>query len=269
MRNKYPENRIYQAIRSGRPALGMFNYIPHMSVIEAVGEADVDFVIIDTEHAVMDRESVERQIIAAQLNQVTPLVRVPAIDAPVMRSYLELGAQGILVPHIRCGEECRRAQDALRYPPDGHASTCRTNRSTGFTGVNWVSYLDWVRDASLIAMIEDPEGVERLDEILAELKPGRDMILFGKADYSQALGLIGKSGTVDGSRVDEAIDTIVKGCKAKGITFMVVPASMKQEDIQKAVENGAECLAIGVDQTVIYSAYKSCAEAAAACTIGD
>ncbi len=155
MRELYPESRVLKAIREGRPPIGTFNYMRDPSVIEIIGEAGMDFVIIDTEHAVMDRETVETQVMVSQLNHVTPLVRVPKTDGPIMRSYLEMGAQGILAPHIRSGEECRMAQDAMRYPPKGHASTCRSNRSTLFRGSNWLDYLDWAADASLIAMIED------------------------------------------------------------------------------------------------------------------
>lgn len=255
MRNLHPSNHMLEAIRAGRPPLGTFNYIRDASVIELLAEAGLDYVIIDTEHAVMGREAVEQQVMAAQLNNLTPLVRVPAIDPPAIRSYLEMGAQGILVPHICSAADCRRAQDAMRYPPVGHASTCRSNRCTGFRGANWLDYLDWVAEVPLIAMIEDPAGMDNLEEILAELKPGRDMIMFGKADYTQSLGLFDRSGSVDSPAVEEAGRLLVEGCRAHNIAFMVVPPAYTTAGLQKAVDEGGDALCIGVDQNILMDAF--------------
>ena len=257
MRNYYPANRLLDALRAGRPAIGTFNYIRDVEVVEIMGDAGLDYVIIDTEHAVMGRETVEHQVMAAQLNGITPLVRVPGIDAPTIRSYLEMGVQGILIPHVCSREDARKAQDAMRYPPEGHASTCRSNRSTGFNGANWLDYLDWVKEASLIAMIEDPSGLENLEEILAELKPGRDMIMFGKADYTQSLGLFDRSGSVDSPAVEEAGRKLSAACKARGIAFMVVPANNSVEAIQASVDAGGSALCFNVDQNILLNAYRA------------
>lgn len=256
MRNIHPENRMLKVIAAGRTPIGTFNYFRDSSAVEIIAEAGMDYVIIDTEHAVMGRETVEQQIIAAQLNNITPLVRVGKIDPPEIRSYLECGAQGILVPHICSAADCRRAQDAMRYPPEGHASTCRSNRSTAFRGSNWLDYLDWVKQAPLIAMIEDPEGVENLEEIIGELKSGRDMIMFGKADYTQSIGAFDRSGSVDSPAVGEAGKKIARACREHGICFMVVPPSYNAEGFRKAAEDcGSAAMCIGVDQNILLDAY--------------
>lgn len=256
MQKLFPQNYIFKAFNEGRVPVGTFNYIRDTTVIEILGEAGLDFVIIDTEHAVMNRETVERQIIAAQLCELTPLVRIPSLEPAMIRSYLEMGAQGIMVPHVSDGKTCRKAQDAMRYPPAGHASTCRSHRSDGFNSTRWLDYLGWVEQASLIAMIEEPEALRHLDEILDELKPGRDMVMFGKADYTQALGLYDYSGNVNSTEVNEAAKIIVDTCNKRGIAFLIVPAGHSQADVQTVVDNGGKAICIDVDQTMLLRAYK-------------
>ncbi|NNE13259.1 MAG: hypothetical protein HKN41_13545, partial [Ilumatobacter sp.] len=59
------------------------------------------------------------------------------------------------------------------------------------------------------------EAVEHLDDILTV--PGIDAIYVGPADLSISLGLE-PSGNPDESVLDEALATIVEGCRRHGIT---------------------------------------------------
>ena len=68
-------------------------------------------------------------------------------------------------------------------------------------------------------MIEDQKGVKNLDEILDELKPGRDMVMFGKADYGQALGTLKRDGAPD-PRVIEDYLKVVKRCRERNIGIL-------------------------------------------------
>ena len=68
------ENKIFTAIRDGRAPIGFFNYIKDPTIQYIAGSIGMDFTIIDMEHAIMDRETVETMVMAAELNGVTPLV---------------------------------------------------------------------------------------------------------------------------------------------------------------------------------------------------
>lgn len=256
MRKLFPENNIIKKLKDGKTPVGTFSYLRDASVMDLIATAGMDYVIIDTEHAVKDLETVERQIITAQLGGITPLVRVPKTDAPLIRRYLEMGAQGILVPHIQNKEDCLAAQDAMRYPPKGHASTCRTIRSAAYDAGNYQDYLSWVDRASLIALIEDPEAMENLDEIMETLEPGRDMVMFGKADFSQSLGIIGKSGSVESNAVEEADEKVAEACRERGLPFLIVPSGMKAEAIAKDVKDKNTVLCLGIDQSILLNVYR-------------
>ena len=75
-----------------------------------------------------------------------------------------------------------------------------------------MNYLEHVQDLCFVPMIEEPEAVANLDEILDELKPGRDMVMFGKADYGQALGSLNPDGTFT-EQVNEDYLKVMERCR--------------------------------------------------------
>ena len=66
---------------------------------------------------------VASQICVAALDAgITPVVRVPANEPAWIGRVLDGGAVGVVVPHIDCADDARRAADAARYPPAGSRS---------------------------------------------------------------------------------------------------------------------------------------------------
>lgn len=251
---KTRENNMFKAINEGRAPIGFFNYIKDPTIQYIAGSVGMDFTIIDMEHAVMDRETVEVMVMAAELNEVTPLVRMPDLIPWQMRSLVEMGVKGVLIPHVRDKETALKAQRALRYPPEGTASTCRSNHATGFRPQNWQEYMKEADKVSFIPMIEDPEGVEHLEEILSVLKPGRDMVMFGKADYGQALGGLKEDGTFP-EEVQKGYERTIELCRKHGIWFMACPSApasgQKTEHVQKVIDEGCCAVCLNTDQLVI------------------
>ena len=250
-------NRVTEIIRSGRAPIGFFNYIKDPTVQYIAGALGMDFTIIDMEHAIMARETVEVMVMAAERNGVTPFVRMPDVIPWQMRSLVEQGVQGVLVPHIHDKETALKGQRALRYPPEGNASTCRSNHATLFRPQNWQAYMKAAAEVSYIPMIEDPEGVEHIEEILDVLKPGRDIVMFGKADYGQALGGLREDGTFP-EGVEIGYRKTIEACRARGIAFMACPSApasgQKVEHVQKVIDEGASAVCLNTDQLILADA---------------
>ena len=259
MRALFEKNSFLEKIRMGRAPVGFFNYLRDTAVLDVAGTVGFDFVVIDNEHTAMERETTEKLILAAELNRVVPFVRVPELIPYLMRNYMEMGARGILVPHIRSGDECRAAQEALRYPPHGSASCCRSNHADGFEAGNWMAYLEHVKDLVFVPMIEDPEAIENLDEILDQLMPGRDMVMFGKADYGQACGSLNADGTFT-DEVNRAYLEVMRRCKARGVGFMACPSAgpngQTAEDVKKVIDQGCSAVVLNTDQLTLAAAFR-------------
>ena len=71
------------------------------------------------EHTGFDLPLIEAMIRASDLAGVTSMVRVPDNDAKLILRLLDMGAEGIIVPHVDGLEGAKRAVDAVRYPPMG------------------------------------------------------------------------------------------------------------------------------------------------------
>ena len=107
MRDLFEKNPFLEKVSAGKAPVGFFNYLRDTAVLDIAGTVGFDFVVIDNEHTGMERETTEKLILAAELNQVVPFVRVPELIPYLMRNYMEMGARGVLVPHIRRPSDIR------------------------------------------------------------------------------------------------------------------------------------------------------------------
>ncbi|MGB8954038.1 MAG: aldolase/citrate lyase family protein, partial [Tumebacillaceae bacterium] len=115
-------NAMKQKIGSGGTVFGLFGSIPHPSAVDLIGAAGYDFVILDAEHVLVNPETLENMIRAAEAAGLTALVRVPDSAPNTILRVLDAGAQGVVVPHVNNAEEAARIVKASRYYPLGMRS---------------------------------------------------------------------------------------------------------------------------------------------------
>lgn len=185
---EFRPNKIIEKVKKGEVPLGMQMYTPSPELYEIVGYCGFDYAMIDMEHSRMNYETMVNIIRTCEASGVTPIVRVPANDPTAIRYAHESGAQGIVVPHVKTGAEVRQAQDALRMPPEGKAGICPSIRASGYSQARWEEFMRFTNENTcLFCLIEDIEGVDNVEEIFAELKPGRDGYGLGLADIIHSL----------------------------------------------------------------------------------
>lgn len=237
-------NKMLEKIRAGKPAFGMQSYIHTPEMYEVAGWAGMDFTMIDMEHCRLNPETMVNLIRTCEMSGLTPLVRVPANEKMHIRYALESGARGVVVPHIKSGEDVRKAQEALRFPPEGRAGICPAVRANKYAQSNWEEYMkESNKNTSLIVLFEDVEAIENVDEILAELKPGRDGYGMGNADIAHAL-YTDDSEPVNWRHpyVAEAQSIVVPKAKERGIFNQGMAFSPDKAGIEEAVKNGVDCM---------------------------
>jgi 2-keto-3-deoxy-L-rhamnonate aldolase RhmA len=100
-------------LKGGRRLVGSFVKTPSPHVIEVLGEAGADFLIVDREHAPIDEAAVDLAVLAGRAQGVPILVRV-AWSGQIL-SALDVGATGVIVPHVSSVEG--------RAPPPPPAAT--------------------------------------------------------------------------------------------------------------------------------------------------
>ena len=178
-------------LQAGRRVYGLLNSILLPLMVEMIGYAGYDFVILDLEHFSVNPQTLENMIRAAEGCALTPLVRVLGVESKTILRVLDAGAQGIVVPFVQDGEQARQAVWTSRYHPLGERGIIG-GRSTGFGTLVLQDYMALAnREIMVVPMIGNKAGVENIDAIAAV--PGIDMILEGVVDLSQSLVVPGQA----------------------------------------------------------------------------
>ena len=189
-------------------------------IVELYGVMGFDWVWIDCEHGSSNDSETENMIRAAELYDLTPIVRVPNASPSTILRFLDRGAQGLIVPHISTVTEAKEVAQASHYYPIGDRSSStggRTNRlGSGLSPQEY--YHQCNLETLVITMVETPEAVENAGDIASV--EGIDGVLVGSSDLTQAMGM------PDGSKVDEAIQHVIKSVRDKGKIVGVAGAGM-------------------------------------------
>lgn len=232
------------------PALGTFVKIPAPELAEIIAGAGVDFVIIDTEHALLSvREVYEMTVIYSALG-VVPLVRVTDHTYGDSQRYLDAGVGGLLFPHVSNAAEASALGRQFLFPPRG-------TRGMGFASRagRW-GMLDGGRDEYLrygdedvvrVAMVEERESVQEIDGILAA--EGVDAVFVGPSDLALSMSAVGARDEVAGA-IDHVIARAVAAGKPVG-TVVKTP-----EDAQRRAAQGCRYLLVGNDTGIFARAMR-------------
>jgi 4-hydroxy-2-oxoheptanedioate aldolase len=204
------ENRVKRIMSAGGLALGTHvGGIPDPQIVEIIGLAGFDAAFIDMEHTTLDLHDVQACVMAAERVGITPIVRTPGFDPAFILRLLDLGVQGIQVPHVSDPETARRAVEAVRYPPEGDRGMAAGSRAADYGKIPLLEHMARSnREILLACMIEDMAAVERIDEIAAVA--GVDLLAVGPSDLSRSLGV---SGHPDHPRLVAAIERVCEAAK--------------------------------------------------------
>ena len=207
------ENRVKRILHEGGLALGTHvGGIPDPQIVEIIGLAGFDAAFIDMEHTTFDLHDVQSMVMAAERFGITPIVRTPGFDPAFILRLLDMGVQGVQVPHVDSAQTARAVVKAVRYPPLGERGMAAGSRAAEYGRIPFIEHMAQSnREIILACMIEDMTAVERIDEIAAV--DGVDLLAVGPSDLSRSLGV---SGQPDHPRLVAAIDRVREGVK-KGV----------------------------------------------------
>src|SRR5713226_6009768 len=93
-----PTNVFKQALRQGKPQIGLWVGLADSYVAELLATVGFDCLVIDGEHAPNDPRSVLRQLQAMAPYPVHPIVRPVHATAELIKQYLDIGAQTLIIP---------------------------------------------------------------------------------------------------------------------------------------------------------------------------
>jgi 4-hydroxy-2-oxoheptanedioate aldolase len=185
-----PHTGYRAAALAGQIKVGMTCLSGAPQMVELIGFQGFDYVMIDLEHSDgVGRHEMNTLIRAADAAGIPALVRVTSLDADGILQALDAGAIGVVAPHVATRADAEALVRAAKYAPEGNRGMCPQIRAARFGGyAAWNAYWPIANEETLvIALIEDPEGMENLEAIAGT--PGVDAIWIGTADLGQAMGL--------------------------------------------------------------------------------
>ena len=160
-------NRAKAKLLAGEIAVGGSVNFYAPIVVEMYGVLGFDWAWIDCEHGSSNDSESENMIRAAELHDITPVVRVPNAEPSTLLRFLDRGAQGLIVPHINNREEAEAVARASHYYPMGDRSSAtggRTNRlGSGLPPAEYYEAAN--RETLVICMVETPEAVANVRDI--------------------------------------------------------------------------------------------------------
>lgn len=165
-------------------ALGTFLIeLPSPATLTALSLAGFDFVVLDMEHSAIDCSTLEPLILAAQAAGLSALVRTWGEDSGLIGKVLDMGAHGIMVPHVESADRARAVVDQARFPPRGQR---------GFSPLTKFESLGHplraLDDSTfVIVQIEGREALQQAGRIAAVA--GIDAVFVGPYDLALSLGV--------------------------------------------------------------------------------
>src|SRR5262245_53864271 len=161
-------NQMKQKIARGEPALGCSLMIPSAQMVEMLGYAGFDWVLIDCEHGSISAGDVELMAMACDAVGITSIARPKTNSASDIQGVLDRGVMGVQVPHINTGEEARRVVDAVKFGPGaarGLAAGTRPDRWG--LGSPMADFAQAANAQSLICIqLEHEAALTQIDDLL-------------------------------------------------------------------------------------------------------
>ncbi|MCU1480404.1 MAG: 5-keto-4-deoxy-D-glucarate aldolase [Subtercola sp.] len=196
---------------AGRPLAGMWVCSGNALVAEICAGSGLDWLLIDAEHSPNGLESLLAQLQAVHGYPVLPVVRPPVLDPVIVKQYLDLGVQTLLIPMVDTADLARLAVSSSQYPPAGIrgvgsalARASRWNRIDGYLQ-------NAGDDITIIVQIESVDAVANVAEIAAV--DGVDAVFVGPSDLAASMGLLGQQDHPD---VVAAVEHCIAAVKALG-----------------------------------------------------
>lgn len=237
-------------IRTGTPTVGLLMRTPAPQLVEAAATAEPDFLAFDAEHAPFGPDALDHCLLAAHAAQIPALVRIPDDRPATIQMVLDLGAAGIIVPHVHDRDALRDVIAATRLGPGGTRGLSTSHRAAGYGQLDAAAFIAANnRSIAVIAQVEDEAGLNRVDELAAE--PDLDALFIGRADLACSLG----ADSIDAADVEAATRRILAAglarSKSTGIFLPVV------DELEAMLNLGASLFLIDTDQGLLARALRA------------
>ncbi|KAF2495981.1 2,4-dihydroxyhept-2-ene-1,7-dioic acid aldolase [Lophium mytilinum] len=190
-------SRLHKALKKGGATFGAWQMLPGANISKTLAITGVDWICVDTEHGNIDDAQMHEAVTAVASFGISPVVRIAANEAWMVKRALDSGAHGIIVPLLYTPEDARRLVSSAKFPPlgtRGFGSPFAPNTFIASTSPDGphkpVALMDYLQQANgslvTIVQIETAEALANVDAIAAI--DGIDVLLIGPFDLGNNIG---------------------------------------------------------------------------------
>ncbi|MEM7568406.1 MAG: aldolase/citrate lyase family protein [Pseudomonadota bacterium] len=227
-----------QRLLAGEPLIGTFMKTPSPMLCEVIARSDLSAICLDAEHSPFDRGDLDVCLLALRAAGMPTLVRVPSCLSEHILNALDLGADGLLAPHITTAAEAAALVEAAAYGKGrGYSGS---TRAAGYGARTMPEHLKQSAGAAaIIGQIEDAEALDNLDDILRV--EGLDCVFIGRADLTVSLGYDSPAAP----QVVSVVEDICKAAKAANVRCGMFTANVAE--LGQWQDLGASLFLLGSD----------------------
>jgi len=201
---------LHERLSNQKALIGFLQTLPNPTLSEMAGMCGYDFLMLDGEHGVFSENDYLHTLQTLAGTGAFALVRLAKHDPQALGRYLDMGADGIVVPHVSTADEARTLARAMEYPPAGTRGLA-VHRATRY-GMDLATYMKAPREGvCLFVIIESALGVANVEDIVAV--DGVDGVFIGPFDLTADLGC---AGDFSQPAYAEAVARIERAASARG-----------------------------------------------------
>jgi 2-keto-3-deoxy-L-rhamnonate aldolase RhmA len=236
------------ALRERSLMIGVFYKSAGYQGIEVLGNTGLNYVVIDSEHAPFSASQMDSCLLAAGAVNLPALVRVPDSHPATLQAVLDMGATGVLVPHVSSAEKARGIVASTHYA-SGSRGFSNSTRAGGYGQTSMPTHISASdSEVAVLCQIEDREAVEAIDEIAAV--DGVDCLFVGRADLAVSYGC----NDMGDPEIHAAVERVAAAGEKAGVPVGIFLSNL--EEIQRYQDLGITLFLIGSDQSVLKAAVK-------------
>ncbi|MHA1340779.1 MAG: aldolase/citrate lyase family protein [Promethearchaeota archaeon] len=204
-------------------------------IVPMLAEIGYDFLIIDCEHGTANFEDIKNLVIVAKKYELAILVRPKSTVSEKIPKYLDLGINGIMVPHVETKNEILNLIEKSKFKPIGSRSygiskilfkmeksdknesdknDLPKKSSNNTSKENLIKYLN--ENQIIILQIESTKGINMIINLEPDIMTKIDGIIVGPADLTLDLGIIGQ---YENQIFEEKTLKLLNFCKKNQISF--------------------------------------------------
>mgnify|MGYP001410203934 FL=1 len=233
-------NKIKENLKLNKQSIVLSGYFDSPNQVEFISSLNVDGVWIEGEHGPIDFSDIPNISRACDIYGVTSIFRITSHDYGLIYRYLDLGAQGLVIPHVRTKEEAISIVNAAKYHPIGERGMFTSRRGLSVPKNKYMDYAN--EDSLIIVIIEDVKAISNLDEIIKV--ENIDVFFVAPNDLAQSMG-IANSQSKDklNQEIYKAIQKIQKANKKVGTLA-------NSDNIDSYIDMGIDLLLYDTNQFV-------------------